>query len=594
MKILTTIEQLHNQGIFSDLDIYFAKFMLTLSQSTNEELLLGSVLVSHLTAQGHTCANLLTLAEQPFPHSSELGINTLHCPRLATWLDSLQNSSVVGSPGDYTPLILEQHRLYLYRYWDYEQQLATQIRVRAHMQPIQINYDILATGLAYLFSSDKQTQTDEQKQAALTALLQHFSIISGGPGTGKTTIIIKLLVLLLEQNPNLNIALTAPTGKAAIRLQEAIIQALPNLNCATHIKMAIPQETYTIHRLLSKQRLLPRYHSHTHHLLPYDVIIIDEAAMVDLALMAQLAQIIPLSARWILIGDKDQLASVGAGTVLSDICEAGWLSQSHFLQKNMTLLEKNYRFGESSGIGALAQAVKQGQAQQALHILKAANYPDVNWSQLGVSRNLPTILIEQMVIALQHCLEENQPETVLKCLEQIKILCVTRRGPYGVAAVNRKIAEELTKRGIIRTDSRWYHGCPIMITRNDYTLKLFNGDIGIILKDPTHPQKLQAFFPASEPGQLRCFWPNRLPEHETVYAMTIHKSQGSEFDQVLILFPDQFSKLFSRELVYTAITRARHQVHIWGNERVFKEIISRNLNRASGLYTKLIETSDSR
>jgi exodeoxyribonuclease V alpha subunit len=590
MDILTTIEQLYKQGVFTDLDIYFAKFILTLAQNVNnEELLLSSVLVSHLTAQGHTGLDLTVWAGQLFPAVSEVGMTTLYCPHLEPWLAALQqSSSVVGQPGDYAPLILEQHRLYLYRYWDYEQQLATQIRVRASKQYVPINYGILTTGLSHLFPDKNQSLADKQRQAASTAVLHQFSVISGGPGTGKTTTIIKILVLLLQQNLNLTIALAAPTGKAAARLQETIKQTLPQLNCAEHIKSAIPREAYTIHRLLSKQSFFSSLPNNMLHLLPYDVVIIDEASMVDLALITQLAQAIPLSSRWILVGDKDQLASVEAGTVLSDICEASGSSPSHFLQNQVVFLDKSYRFGENREVELLAQAVNQGQAETAWQILAAENYPQVNWYPLGKSGNLPFQVLDQVITHFQQGLATNQPEIILQQLEQVKILCATRWGNYGAVAVNRRIEEELSKRGLIRTQSPWYHGRPIIITRNDYTLKLFNGDIGIILRDANSQQQLRAFFPSLEPGQYRCFWPNRLPEHETVYAMTIHKSQGSEFNQVLILLPPQLSPLFTREWIYTGITRARHRVSIWGDESVFKAMVSGKINRVSGLYEKLV------
>lgn len=590
MDILTTIEHLYEQGIFSALDIHFAKFILTLAPNANhEELLLSSVLVSHLTAQGHTGLDLTVWAGQLFPAVSEPGMTTLHCPHLEPWLATLQSCSVVGRPGDYTPLILEQYRLYLYRYWDYEQQLATQIRVRANKQDVPSNYGILTTDLSLLFPNDNPPSTNKQQQAALAAVLHHFSVIFGGPGTGKTTTIIKILILLLRQNLNLTIALAAPTGKAAARLQETIKQTLPHLNCAEHIKAAIPREAYTIHRLLSKQFISTPFSYNTPYQLPYDVVIIDEASMVDLALMTQLAQVIPLSSRWILVGDKNQLASVEVGTVLSDIGEAGHSSPSHFLQERIVSLDKNYRFGENREIELLAQAINQGQAETAWQILTAANYPQVNWHSLGTSGNLPLQVLDQVIEHFQSTLAANQPESILQQLEQLKILCATRWGSYGAIAVNRRIEEELSQRGLIRAQSPWYHGRPIIITRNDYTLKLFNGDIGIILPDINSQQQLRAFFPSLEPGQYRCFWPNRLPEHETVYAMTIHKSQGSEFNQVLILLPTQPSPLFTREWIYTGITRARHRVSIGGDEKVFKAMVSRQINRVSGLYEKLVQ-----
>jgi exodeoxyribonuclease V alpha subunit len=432
-----------------------------------------------------------------------------------------------------------------------------------------------------------------QKIAAKTAVQRHFCIISGGPGSGKTSTVVNILALLLEQNPNLTIALAAPTGKAKVRLQEAIKQSLDGLNCAISIKKAMPQEAYTIHSLLGSKLNSPYFRSHIGNLLPYNVVVVDEASMVDLALMTKLAQAIPKSARWILLGDKDQLASVEAGTVLGDICEAS-LSENYqenkenapTLQENIVLLDKSYRFSENSGIWKLAQAVKQGQSEKALRILKSENYPDVNWHHLAPSEGLPRTLIEQIVIRFTRCLEEKSPEKVLQRFEQLRVLCATHRGPYGVEAINRQIEGELNKKGLIRTKNRWYHGQPIMITRNDYTLKLFNGDIGIILRNPDNRNDLQAFFPSVE-GEIRLFWPNRLPEHETVYAMTIHKSQGSEFDNVLILLPQQFSTLLTRELIYTGITRAKQVIHIWGNEQVLSMAVSKKISRSSGLREQL-------
>ena len=613
MNLLKNIEHLRDLGIFTDIDIHFAKLMLSLSNDLDEASLLGAVLASYFTNLGSSCVDLSILANRSFPLQSEPGINKLPCPTLSNWQSSLRNCHIVGSPGDYTPLILDTHRLYLYRYFYYEQQLAIQIRLRSSQLCRDVNHDILEEGLSRLFPSQSGISMDQQKYAAQTAVQRHFCIISGGPGSGKTSTVIKILALLLSQDPDLNIALAAPTGKAAIRLQESIIQTLPHLNCTQKIKSAIPQETYTIHRLLGSRTNSPYFRSHAGNLLAYQVVVVDEASMVDLALMTKLAQAIPKSARWILLGDKDQLASVEAGTVLGDICEASFLDKykgqiennnepnevSQFtmklagtkfpnpLQDNIALLDKSYRFGENSGIWKLAQAVKQGQSEKVLRILNSKNYPDVNWHHLGLSENLPSVLIEQIMINFSRCLAEKLPVKILQLFEQFKVLCATRRGPYGVEAINRQIEDELNKKGIVRAISRWYHGQPIMITRNDYTLKLFNGDIGIILRNPVNRNELQAFFPSLE-GEIRIFWPHRLPKHETVYAMTIHKSQGSEFDKVLILLPQQFSTLLTRELVYTGITRAKQRVDIWGSEQVFSSAISQKINRSSGLCEQLM------
>ena len=622
MSILATIEKLRDIGTFSDLDVHFTKLITTLSHDTDEALLMGAVLASHFTTEGSSCVDLKQYANKLFPSVVQEGIESLSCPSYSSWLTSLQNCQIVGQPGDYTPLILDKHRLYLYRYFYYEQQLATKICLLSQMPSQSINHRILEESLSRLFPN---TLNDSQKIATRTAMLHHFCIISGGPGTGKTTTVVKILTGLLEQNPNLNIALAAPTGKAAVRLQEAVTQTLTHLNCTPAIKAAIPEETYTIHRLLGSRPTSPYFHRHADNILPYDVIIVDEASMIDLALMAKLVQAIPKTARLILLGDKDQLASVEAGTVLGDICEAGIdrgqgsgergqetreintvsnhysqttvknnpflhsrlkLQRNFSLEKSIVLLEKNYRFGEDSGIRALAQAVKEGQGEKALQILQSENYPDVSWHSINPSNNLPPDLLDQIVVHFSACLENESPLEILQQFDRVKVLSATRHGRYGVIQVNRQIETELSKKGLIQIGVRWYHGRPIMITRNDYRLSLFNGDVGIILGNIAGYQKLQAFFPSNK-GQFRTLMHYRLPEHETVYAMTIHKSQGSEFDNVLMLLPDQISPLLTRELIYTAITRARQSVKIWGNESVFLTACSEKISRSSGLRDQL-------
>jgi len=575
--MLTKIKILYNEGVFSDLDIHFASLMAELSDNS-DEILLGSALVSYYNNQGSSCINLPLLAGNQFPSKSDT--YTILCPQLSQWEISLKNCSVVGVSGDYTPLILDNHRLYSYRYFYYEQLLAT--RIHALISINDIDYKILSNGLERLFPA----QTNKQKEAAYLAVTHNFCIISGGPGTGKTATVIKILALLLEQNPNLNLVMVAPTGKAANRLKEAITQTLPLLDCNSTIKAAIPTEAYTIHRLLGSKLNSPYFHFSTNNPLPYDVVVVDEASMIDLALMAKLVQAVPNQAHLILLGDKDQLASVEAGTVLGDICEAGLIQSNIIHNSQLTvpkskldnihssiiLLDKSYRFSEQSGIWKLAQAVKQGDGEMALQVLKSANYPDVEWHSL----DLLTDLIKQ--ISANFSVLESQPEIALQNFDKFRVLCATRHGPNGILNINQSIEN------YYRHTKQNYHGQPIIIKRNDYHLNLFNGDIGIIFN--IAGQQKAIFLNAT--GQRREFWPNRLPEYETVYAMTIHKSQGSEFEQVLMILPEQFSPVLTRQLIYTGITRAGKTISIWGNEQIFKQAIATDVNRASGLTEQLL------
>jgi len=584
----TIIKQLYEKGIFSDFDIQFTKFIEKISSQANNEVLLGTILASHLTAEGHICVNLNTYAEKTFPLSPEEDSDFLHCPPLSNWINSLKNNEMVGTGDDYKPLILNGNNLYLYRYWIYEQQFSATIQNRLKNQRTDINHEILAQGLSRLFPQIDTQTVDEQKRAAERAVRNNFSIISGGPGTGKTSTIIKILALLLEQNKNLHIALTAPTGKATARLQESIASAKQNLNCAPDIKSAIPQETHTLHRLLGSIANSPYFRKNADNPLSYDVIIVDEASMIDLPLMAKLAQAIPQQARWILVGDKNQLASVEAGTVFGDICE------TKAEQSYITVFKRNYRFHQDSGIGELAKAINQANSDKALNLLKSYKHTDIHWHPVKSYGYFLNDLKNKIIQGFSDYLniinyKDIDPEDALQAFDQFRVLCALRRGLYGVDRINRAIENALIKEGFLKTgrdhyhgQTRWYHGQPIMITRNDYTLKLFNGDVGIVLRNPQKYNELLAFFRTTE-GTIRQFLLSRLPQHETVFAMTVHKSQGSEFDKILVILPTQFSAVLSRELLYTGITRAKKRLDIWGDESVFKQAIQQKIQRTSGL-----------
>jgi exodeoxyribonuclease V alpha subunit len=308
--------------------------------------------------------------------------------------------------------------------------------------------------------------------------------------------------------------------------------------------------------------------------------------MVDLALMAKLADAIPQTTRWLLLGDKDQLASVEAGSVLGDICTGLSLDCEAAIRQHIVLLEKSYRFHEKSGIGVLARHLQQGQAEQALKVLQQGAFSDIEWQQIANPNYLQAQLASVIIQGFAAYLQASSPSQALDYFEQFRVLCALRRGTYGVENVNRLIEQILIKRGQIQSGYRWYHGRPIMITRNDYSLKLFNGDIGIILWNDEG--ELMAYFRYPD-GEIRSLYPHRLPEHETVYAMTIHKSQGSEFEHVLMLLPNQPSPVLNRELMYTGISRAKQSVAIWGDEQVFLQAAHQTVKRQSGLMRMLYQ-----
>lgn len=569
------VEHLYEQGVLSALDLHLAKFLHQLVQPTHDYVLLSVAVLSDAVAQGNICVDLSHYAKQNFPKFPQENVTPISCPELTDWLNTLKNCAVVGRPGEFKPLILDDDHLYFYRYWQYEQHLAAQIR--QHLQTVPIDTAKLADGLQRLFAG-----TDPLQQlAARRAVEQGFCIISGGPGTGKTSTVVRILALLLEQNPKLRIAVAAPTGKAAARLQEVMTQYKQTLNCDDAIKQAIPQHSHTIHRLLGAYDN-SHFKFNADNPLPYDVIVVDEASMIDLALMTKLAKALTPSARWILLGDKDQLASVEAGTVLGDICDA--LGAYTGMQQNVVLLKNSYRFHEESGIGQLAAVVNAGDGHRAIQLIQQQKYSDILWHELDSLEMQQKQLVQHIMQQLEPYFSSTQPEQILRHFGQFRVLCAMRQGFYGVERINRLIEQELSARKRINLGYRWYHRCPIMITRNDYTLKLFNGDIGIILWNKN--KELMTYFADSD-GHIRTIAPQRLPAHETVYAMTIHKSQGSEFNNVLMLLPNQLVGLLTRELIYTGLTRAKQRIAIWANSTVLAQAIQHKISRHSGLKKRL-------
>ncbi len=590
---------------FSDLAVQFGRFMADLAGERPLEIFLAAALASRYQQEGHICVDLAALAGGSLVEGGEI-----LAPELKTWTGILKRSSVVGKPGDFRPLILDGPRLYLYRYWDYETTLAHALQRRAGEGWAQVDQQILKDGLARLFPKEGDGGTDWQKAAAFTSVMKRFCVISGGPGTGKTFTVAKILALLLEQPgaEKVRIALAAPTGKAAMRLQEAIRSARERLDCRKEVKELIPEGASTIHRLLGSIPDSPYFRYHAGNPLPADVVVVDEASMVDLALLAKLAAALSPGARFILLGDKDQLASVEAGAVLGDICDTGTTHgySPDFCRKltevsgenttgeegsmgigdSIIHLERTYRFGAGSGIGRISRAVNNGDGAGSIGMMKSGAFADIRWRDLPRPEAAGAALRTCIIEGFSPYLQETEPAKALDLFSSFRILCALREGPYGVHGLNLLVEQILRHAGAVKKEGRWYRGRPVMVTRNDYNLRLFNGDVGITFPDPKAGNDLRVFFPAPD-GSMRTFPPLRLPDHETVYALTVHKSQGSEFDRLVLILPDRDFPVLTRELIYTAVTRARQAVEIWGKEEVFCQAVSRRIERTSGLREAL-------
>lgn len=649
------------RGWLRELDRALVQLFAELDPQASPLLLLGAALASHQLGQGHVCLDLAaTLANPDFtlslPPEGEDAQEAMILPSqvlaglsLESWLAACAGSSLLESEG--APLVLSGACLYMRRYWNYERQVAGDIARR--LQSSDAAPSDLAVRLASLFPEplvvDGQRLTDWQKLACAMAAQGRFTLITGGPGTGKTTTVVRLLALLQEAamatGEPLRLSLAAPTGKAAARLTESIGAQVQSLALDERVREQIPTLVTTLHRLLGSRPGSRHFRHDAANPLPLDVLVVDEASMIDLEMMASLLGALPAHARLILLGDKDQLASVEAGAVLGDLCreaESGgyseatraWLESQtgerledpvlvpgdKALAQHIVMLRHSRRFGSGSGIGRLARAVNLGDAQSAratlatgahdLHVLRLSGEQDRALERLliegqgggeprpqGYAHYLQVMLAERPAPDADSQVWDRWAGRVLAAFDQFQLLCAVRKGAWGVEALNERIAEALVKRGLLEQSHGWYEGRPVLVTRNDYSLGLMNGDIGIALRLPEPPEfpgapvreVLRVVFPRNDgSGALRHILPSRLSAVETVFAMTVHKSQGSEFAHCALILPDSLNPVLTKELVYTGITRARHWFSLVESRAgIFEQAVQRCVTRRSGLREAL-------
>ena len=577
--------KLLRQAGMSELAYQFAKFIARLDKNDDPLIAVSAALLSEANSQGHVCLNLaLALANEKYM-ILDLPDNS------ADWIQRLKQSNVVGAAGEFTPLILtEQGTLYLYRYWLAEQHVAKAIQQRC--QSIALNNP---TQIQQLFTEwpSNIDGIDWQKVAVFMALTQQFSVISGGPGTGKTTIVLRLLTMLFAENSEMKIALAAPTGKSAARLQQSI-------NESGYEGL----ESKTLHRLLGITADNQQGRCSAQRPLAIDIVVIDEASMIDISLMAILMNALPEKARVVLLGDSQQLASVESGAVLANLCQQSVQFSTPFcddlarvtgqhitasnsntvLDNAIVVLQHSYRFDQNSDIGQLATAVKTGDMQPVFDVV--ANAQTFIWQQHCDPASL-LATVAQLYQPFLDAMKAN--ETALVCLqtfEQQRVLCALKQGPQSVQSVNDAIERHIQKQSW-RTQQGFYHGRPIMVTQNDYRQQLFNGDTGLILRDISGELKACFLFD----NTLHWFDLARLPAHETAYAITIHKSQGSEFDNVCIVLAEEESPLLTKELLYTAITRAKKQVMLLCSEAILSKTVLTQHQRETGLAGLLLDLS---
>jgi exodeoxyribonuclease V alpha subunit len=631
----------------------FARFIGSLDASSPAPLMLACLLLSELEGRGHSCLLLEDLANPaamlgwsedewtslrdaagPLPDSPQDWSQLLH---------ECRQVRGAGVPDDGQPLVLAANRFYLRRYWRDENVVADAVRQRAAPVALAAAVTSAARGgadapdpvkirawLDVLFDhATRDGGPDWQRIACSVALRGKLAVITGGPGTGKTYTVARLLALLFAMEGanagNLRVALAAPTGKAAARLKQSIDHALDQLseNVGDELPLrdlaARMGGARTLHSLLGARPDTRSFQHHAGNKLDVDVLIVDEASMVHLEMMAALLDALPDQARLILLGDKDQLASVEAGAVLGDLChdaQRGGYSPSTLtyveaatgqrippdfhgdagaLAQQTVMLRQSRRF--SGPIGALAIAVNTGDVEEARAVLRSDDSGQLLWTDGAQQEDVLALAVDgrehaeggyrdylKLVKAGPHAGQpyEDWVRAVLRAFESFRLLCAVREGEWGVSGLNDAIAQRLERAKLIRRKSEWYVGRPVMVTRNDYATGVYNGDIGLTLPDPERAGSLRVWF--SDGENVRSVLATRLRNVETAFAMTVHKSQGSEFRHTALVLPREASSVMARELIYTGITRAREFFTlVTPNGGVLPDAIAQRTHRASGL-----------
>ncbi|MCW2592118.1 MAG: recD [Mycobacterium sp.] len=551
-------------AVIDSADVLVAQRLSAMANETDERVMLAVALVVRGLRAGSVCLDLRLV-------ESQVDVADLPWPAKDDWLEAVWASPLLEAPH---VLRRQEHLLYLDRYWREEEQVADDLRAMVSRRGVESAADI-----ERLFPSGYE----EQRGAAEIALSQRVTVLTGGPGTGKTTTVARLLALFAGQagsGSRLRIALAAPTGKAAARLQEAVQLEIDKLELVDQRRLAGLQAT-TLHRLLgSRPDTSSRFRHHRGNRLPHDVIVVDETSMVSLTMMARLLEAVRPQSRLLLVGDPDQLASVDAGAVLADLVDGLGASDG----SPVVALQTSHRFGES--IGALAAAIRTGAADTALEVLRAGG-DHIEWIDAAdPAVPLRKVLLPQ-ALALRQAAVLGDAGAALATLDEQRLLCAHRRGPYGVQHWNHQVERWLTESTGEPIWSDWYAGRPVLVTANDYGLGLYNGDTGVTVAGQ---DGLRAAIATA--GEPRAFATSRLPDLETMHAMTVHKSQGSQASEVTVLMPPVESRLLTRELFYTAVTRAKTMVRVVGSADEVRAAIERRAVRATGLALRLREPTD--
>jgi exodeoxyribonuclease V alpha subunit len=557
------LRDFNEAGVLTAADVHVAHRLGELTGERDERVLLAAALATRAVRHGSVCLDLATVGEVA---------PELPWPAYDGWVEAVAASPLVGLG----VLRWEFDLLYLDRYWHQEREVCADLQRRVAQAPPKVFGDVLEAGLQRVFGEPTFV---EQRAASRRAATQWTTVLTGGPGTGKTTTVAGLLALLAEQaqqaGDELRIALTAPTGKAAARLKEAVAEATARLSPEDRHRLG-SLEASTMHRLLGSRRDNgTRFRHHRANRLPHDVVVVDETSMVSLTMMTRLVEAVRPDARLILVGDPDQLASVDAGAVLADLV-SGFAEVG---ESPVVRLATTHRFGEE--IGRLAAALRDGTADDVLTALRAGS-TEVEFLESEDPASLLRSSVLEAALGVRAAAEAGLAEEAVAALDRHRLLCAHREGPYGVRHWNRQVEHWLAEATGDPLYEEMYVGRPLMVTANDYGLGVYNGDAGVVV----HEAEGRRAVIAGANG-LAPFATSRLSDVETMFATTIHKSQGSQVDEVTVLLPPEDSRLLTRELFYTAVTRARRKVRVVGSEQAVRAALERRAQRASGLRQRL-------
>lgn len=563
--------------------------------------------LSRKMSEGHICIETDHIDPELLPESYR-GLTVKTIP--------LNNHLIGQNEAAYKPFVLDNGRLYLHRYFHYETLLITRIKTLLRVEEPMVSERLQAltdrkSFIAQLFRNDDATYTDWQLAAAITAVLGNFTIITGGPGTGKTTTVAKILALLFNMEPSMKVALAAPTGKAGARMAESLVNAPLDMDEATSARFQALKPA-TIHRMLGWQKGSPYFRHNAAHPLPYDLVVVDESSMIDVALFAKLLDALKPGSRVILLGDKDQLASVEAGSLFGDLCKAAMplntldnarrtlintfitgkerqipesvVSDRGGLSQHLVELRYSHRFKGEEGIGRLSRAVINNDIP-ALHAFLTSGPQE----QVVIDQLYSATIFETFIDGYKDYINTPDIYEAIQKFNNLRILCALRQGDQGIHNMNALTEAYLIRTGYLKRDSEFYNNRPVMVMQNDYTLGLYNGDIGILRKDAQGTMKAW-FIDTAEGGEskLKSVLPGFISGMETVFAMTIHKSQGSEFGSVMVVLPAKTDvQMVTRELLYTGITRARHKVIIQSTSETLLAAADKIVERGSGVVSRM-------